>query len=242
MPAAAAAQARADGGNQVRALLKPRAEATISGEIAARIVSMPFRDGQAFKAGEVLVGFDCALYRATADRAAAALQGTEKKLDNDRRLAAGNAIGKLEVELSEAEVAKARAELRGARVQTDRCAIRAPFAGRVVAVRAHAHEFVSPGKELLDIVDDGPLEVEVIVPSSWLVWLKPGLRFELVVDETGSRLEVPVTKLGARVDAVSQTVKAWGAIPSGAIPSGAIQGPSAALLAGMSGTATFAVP
>ncbi len=86
-------------------------------------------------------------------------------------------------------------------------------------------QVVQPGQPLLEILDDTSLELEFIAPSSWLSWVAPGQAFEVRIDETGKTYAAQFTRIGARVDPVSQTVKI----------AGRITGQHAELMAGMSG-------
>ncbi len=222
---------RAELGNgQARGVLMPRTEAVLSSEIAARIVELPHRDGETFAAGDVLVAFDCRYFQAQLAGARAALVAAQHRLQNNQALARLNSVGMVDVAISAAEAQRAQADLALAQVVVDRCTIRAPFAGRVVETAVHAHESVPAGHELLSILDDGTLELRLVVPSRWLRWLAPGTHFEFAVDETGQSHGGHVTALGARIDAVSQSVRI----------TGVLDGSPGALTAGMSGTATFA--
>ena len=90
--------------NAVRGVVKPSEEAVISSELQARVKRMPFRDGQWFKKGDLLVEFDCAKYWAELAAAKAELEGREKTAVNNQELAKLNGIGQLEVDISETEV------------------------------------------------------------------------------------------------------------------------------------------
>ena len=69
------------------------------------------------------------------------------------------------------------------------------------------HENVFPNDQLLSLLDDSLLEIELILPSKSLAWLKVGTPFEYAVDETGLRYPAAVQDIGANVDPASQTVK-----------------------------------
>lgn len=213
----------------VRGLLKPLHEATLSSEILAKIADLPIREGKRFKKGEVLVRFDCARYKAEQAAAQAEYAARKKTSDNNAELASYNAAATLQVEVSQAETAKASAQLDAASAMLGGCTILAPWAGRVVETVAHAHETVAPGKELLRILDDSKLEIDVLVPSKWLSSLKVGTPFRFKVDETGKDYPAKVTELGARVDPVSQTIRLTGSLDN----------QDTGLLAGMSGSAAF---
>lgn len=72
----------------------------------------------------------------------------------------------------------------------------------------------------------------MIVPSRWLVWLKPDYPFHVEIDETGKTYPARVTRLGGRVDAVSQSIRVFGEITS----------PAPELMAGMSGKVDIEPP
>lgn len=226
----------APGGGSVRALIEARQHAVLSSEIAGRIARLPVEPGQSFKAGQLLVGFDCAGYQAELDAARAQQRAAEVTARVNRRLNSLKSIGEAEVELAEVKVDIARAEVRKAEVQARRCEVKAPYDGRVVDVKAREHESVPPGTPLLEILSDRDLTVSLIVPSSWLVALRPGQRFELRIDETGQTFPGEVTYLGAKVDPASQSVR----VTAKLVTKDGV--PPSALVAGMSGTAQFPAP
>ena len=225
----AVAEATREG--SARGVLRARAQAVLSSELAGRVVEMPFAEGEAFKKGEVLVRFDCSAYQAQLNAAQAAVRAAREELGHKKQLAALNSVGRFEVALAEARQAQSQAEAQVYQVQVRRCSVTAPFDGQVVQRKARPHESVAAGAALLEIVDNRSLEVHLLVPSAWLGRLQPGSHFAFTPDETGQPLQVEVKRLGARIDEGSQTLLLIGAL-----------GPSAqGLLAGMSGTATFAV-
>lgn len=226
-------------GEQVRALIEARHHAVLSSEIPGRVARLSVEAGQSFKAGEVLVAFDCAGYQAELDAARAQVNAAEVTSRVNHRLNTLRSIGEAEVQLADAKVQIARAEARKFEVQAKRCEIKAPFDGRVVERRIQEHESVPAGAPLLEILSDRDLRVELIVPSSWLVWLKPGLPFELRVDETGAVLPGEVARVGAKVDPASQSVKVTARLSG---ETGPTDGPTVGLTAGMSGTAVFPTP
>lgn len=225
------AQGAADG-LTARGLLVPAREAVLSAEIAGRIAGMPVRTGGRFEKGAVLVEFDCRLYQARLNEARGRLAAAQARLASNEQLRKLNSIGDLDVAISRAEVQEVKAVVDGAAVMVDRCTVAAPWPGRVVQQHAKTHESVEAGKQLIEVLDDTALEVEVIVPSPWLGWLKAGHPLTVTVDETGTSHPAKVSRLGARVDPVSQSVTVYAALEK----------PAPELVAGMSGTAAFADP
>ena len=225
---ALAQAAPAAAGKSTRVVVQSLMQATLSAEITARIVALPGREGDSFKKGDTLVAFDCEIFEAQRDKVQAELKGAQAKLENDRELEKSRSIGALEVVLSEVAVQRAKAEMRMAQINTDRCVIKAPWPGRVLQRKAQELEVAKLNQEVLSIVSTDTMEVMAIVPGQWVRSLKHGQAFEVRIDETGSRHNAEVVAIGSQVDAVSQTINVRGRIAR-----------DAKLLPGMTGSAYF---
>lgn len=216
----------------IRAELVPRRYTTISAEIGAKISRIDVPEGGRFQAGQVLLTLDCALQQAQQQKARAELAAADHTYAANKRLAQLNSVGKVELDVSEAEANKARAEVSLTNIVLDKCRIAAPFNGRVADQRVRAQQYVQPGQPLLEILDDSALELDFIVPSRWLIWLKADQRFQVVIDETGKTYPAKVQRIGAKVDPVSQSIKL----------TAVIDGNFGELMAGMSGKVLMAPP
>lgn len=223
---------RADARGEVRAELIPRQYTTLAAEIGARIQALPVSEGGRFRKGDVLVAFDCSIQQAQLQRSQAELAGAEQTLKANVELLKLNSVGKLELELSESAADKARAEVRTNAAVLDKCTISAPFSGRIAEQKARAQQYVQAGQMLMDIIDDSALELEFLVPSKWLVWLRTGLSVKVRIDETRKTYPARFIRIGARADPVNQTIKV-AAVIDGRFPE---------LIAGMSGVVLVTPP
>jgi RND family efflux transporter MFP subunit len=214
----------------VRGVVHSRAEATLSSRITARITSMPYRTGDRFGAGAVMARFDCSPMRAQLTAANAAATAHRTTYQTNVELDQYKAIAKNDVAVSRANLGKASAEASAIAAQLGDCDIRAPFSGIVVEQIAHGSEVASPGQPLLKIQNSRDLEVQLIVPSNWLTWLKPGVAFSFIIDETGKTHHGRIANLGAAVDPVSKTVRVTGTLDQA----------GGLVMPGMSGSARFA--
>lgn len=217
---------------EIRAQLAPRRYTTLAAEIGAKISHLPVPESGIFKAGQMLVQFDCVIQQAQLNKARAAQHAAEKTWHANQRLRDLNSVGKVEMETSEAEVNKAKAEVAANAAVVGKCVISAPFAGRIAEQKVREQQYVQPGQALLEILDDSSLELEFIVTSKWLVWVKPGSSFQVRIDETGKSYPAKVQRIGARVDPVSQSIK-LNAVIDGKFPE---------LVAGMSGRVEMTPP
>jgi len=231
---AALAQTQPAGGGlaDIRAQITPLRYTSIASEVGARISSIEVPEAGSFSKGRLLIAFDCSVQEAQRDKARAEVLAAETQHKANQRLAALNSIGELELEMSRISIIRARAELAFNQALIDKCLIHAPFSGRVAEQKVREQQFVQPGQVLLDIFDDSSLELEFLIPSAWLRWVKPGLPLRVAIDETRKTYPARFTRVGARVDPVSQSIKV----------AATIDGKFPELMAGMSGRIEVSPP
>lgn len=218
-----------DAMKDLRGIIRSRNEAMISTDLNFTIKELPFREGQRFAEGDVLAAFDCRDLEAQVKSAEAGLRAEKLTQDNNARLAKSRAVGKFEVEMSAAKRDQAEAELEAYKAKMSRCIIHAPYAGRIAFLRARIYEIPEPNQPLMQIVGEDDLEIETLLPSRWLRWVRPGVPFKITIDEIGDTRRAEVTRIAAVVDPVSQTVKVMGRLSDGTL----------GVLPGMSGPVAF---
>jgi len=214
---------------EIRGLVVPRHQATISSRLQATIRTIGPDNGERFKKGDKLIIFDCAIHKAELMRAEAQMNAAEDTYRVKAELARNGSISKLQPVLARAELKKAEAERVLSAEHVAHCAITAPYDGRVVRRLANAHETVSFGDPLVEIVNDHEVELQLFVPSNWLVQMKIGATFRFHIDETGKVLPAKIIAIGAWIDNVSQLIEIRAICSKG----------SDTLIAGMSGKAEF---
>lgn len=217
---------------EVRAHFLAMRTPTIAAEIAGRVIAMPFRPGETFTESAVLVSLDCGVHRAREARAVAQRDRAGRQLAALQSLDRSGATSRLELSLVQADVAAAEAELRLVQLAVQRCEIRAPFTGTVVEWRIQQSEYVVEGQPLIQILDHADLELETLVPSHLLSWLKPGTEFEVELDEVSGIQHARIVRLAPMIDPVSQTVKVYARVNPRHVT----------IIAGMSGRARFVRP
>lgn len=218
-----------ENGSPVRGVVKSLKTVSYASELQTPVIKIGAREGHRFKQGQMLVVFDCRRLSAELQ----ALEAAEKEalllVESNELLAKRSAIGRYDVDISRVRATKASAESEALRTRLEQCAVVAPYDGSVLDLAINEFEQPTPGKVFLTIVGDAAVEIEAIVPSRWLSRLTPGSPFSLTLDETGKTYAARVDRLARAVDAVSQTVKAYGVF---------VESPPD-VLPGMSGTARF---
>lgn len=209
----------------IRAQLTPTRFATLSAELGAKIARIHVREGERFRAGQALVSFECSLQEAQLEKAKAQVFAAQGTYEGNQSLVKFNAIGDVELRNSEAELLKAKAEQSYLQATVSKCQIPAPYGGRAGEWKAREQQFVQPGQPVLEIVDDGSLELEFILPTAAVANLRAAGKFRVAIDDTKKSYPARFVRAGAKADPVSQTTKVIAVL----------EGHHPELMAGMSG-------
>lgn len=190
-----------------RGILVASYKANLSSELAAKVIAVPKKMGESFHKGDLLIQLDCRLYNAQLEKVEAEAKTALAKLENVQQLNRLNSIGTLDVVIAEADLQKVQAERTMARLNVERCNIKAPFAGSIEQLDVQPFEVVQQQQALIKIVGHERLEADIIVPAQWMNWLTINKTIVLQVEETQQSLQAVVSHIGPSVDPTSQTVQ-----------------------------------
>lgn len=216
-------------GPSIRGVIISAKKAEVSTSLGARVITLPFEMGDHFKKGDLLAEFDCSQLKAEYNAVKAAHHSLSLVQQNNEELLAYGAAGVLDVETAKADAARASAEIDAVKAQMRECAIYAPYTGYIVARYIDPFETPTPGTPLLSIIDNAPLEIQLIAPSKWLGWLSVDMSFSFSIDEVGKTYKAKVVRIGKSIDSVSQTINIVALFADDQVPA----------ISGMSGTAIF---
>jgi RND family efflux transporter MFP subunit len=198
----------------VSALQHARLAAGASGEVRTVLV----RVGDRVKQGDLLVDIDPSLASARVRAAAASKQAGAAELERARRdaerlsTAGPDVAARAEIEQATSERKRAIAE-RGrlkaaeaeARAALGRHRVRAPFEGVVANRRVDPGDWVDPGVEVIELIDDRGVEVLASVPPEVSRFLAVGDKAALA--RTGDSTPATVAGIVPALDAESRTVR-----------------------------------
>lgn len=206
---------------------EPHTETDLVAEVAGRIVevSPAFREGAAFRRGQLLARIDPSDYSTAVTEAEARLEQAKVALTREVAQAEVAATEWAEVgvgeppplALREPQLAEARATVKAAeaaveraRLNLRRTEVRAPYTGRVTSSRVDLGSWVGPGTPLGSIYASDYAEVELAVAPQDLAFLAVDLAGEgsdggeVVVRGTVAGEERAwrghVTRVGSRID------------------------------------------
>lgn len=182
-------------------------EVDLRAEVAGRIASIAFQEGRDAAAGTILIKLDDAVLQAQKARAAAQVRRQETTLGRRRQELSIKATSQQEVDLVEADLAVARADLALVEAQIRATEVRAPFAGRLGFRSVSIGQVVTAGQVLGRITRTSPLRVELAVPEERSIGLRTGgiVSFKVLGRMETFRAKVDVME--PRLDEATRTVK-----------------------------------
>jgi|GEM_PF-2301015 len=153
-------------------VLTPRRAVTVLSRIPGTVTSLDVEEGARVRDGQVLAQLDDRSRTIARDRAAAEEQRTRAIYERNQRAfdaaTAVRVVSALDLEVSEAEYNKARADLALAELQLGYTRIAAPFAGVVIERFIEEGEWIAAQEDLFTVGDLNRLWAVFIVPADAL--------------------------------------------------------------------------
>jgi RND family efflux transporter MFP subunit len=216
----------------IRVELKPQKQATMNSPMTGRITALSVKDGDSVKKGQPLITFQCGEFKAQVSQAKARVNRQNKLLTSTQKLYDLGSASKTDVNVLKADRDEATASQQLAQALVNKCTVKAPFNGHVAALSVKNHSSLQEGEQMIEIIGGNALNIEMIVPSKWMLWLKANDVFQVEIEETAQRYPSKVLRYGGKVDPVTQSVKLYAQVNEEA----------SGLLPGMSGVAYFNIP
>jgi membrane fusion protein (multidrug efflux system) len=172
-------------------------EIAIVAEIAARVLELPFQEGQSVRRGERIARLDDAQLQAEFERAEALVEQRRATFERVRTVVAERAGAPQDLDDASADLAVAEADLALARARLEKAHIEAPFDGVVGIRRISPGAYVQPGTAITDLAQIDQLRVTFTVPETYLGQLDLGATVEV------RTLAFPDAVLTGRVDVIN---------------------------------------
>jgi len=222
--------------------IRARESATLSAQVMGRVERVLVREGDAVRAGQMLVILDDATLRASADQAAAAVKAAEQQqqaaqsnaefasstLARYRQLEAQKSVSPQEMDevtrraqaasaeagALNAQANAAKAQQAGAKAMLGYTRVAAPFAGVVTARMVDPGTMAAPGVPLIQIDSAGELELQATIPESEIAGIHKSMKLAVTVDSLGGqRFDGTVAEIVPAADPASHSFLAKIALP-----------------------------
>jgi RND family efflux transporter MFP subunit len=189
---------------------RPGRYAALSAPSATRIAGVYATEGQRVGAGQPLVEFEQAQFRAAANAAQAAFAAAQRNYERAQRLANEGILPRKDAETAAADLAKARGDAVIAQRAAQLSVLRSPVSGVVTRMVAVLGAPADAGQVLVEVADPSAFDVVLALGPTEASSILPGRRVDLTAGdkEGGEGIGVGnVASVGAAVDSGSRSVQ-----------------------------------
>ncbi len=184
-------------------------------EIAGRIQSINFQEGQPVKKGAVLFQIDDSTYEAEAEQAQANLELSRKNYNRAAELLKKGAGTARQRDESQAQLRVDEAKAALSLTMLEKTRIRAPFDGIIGFRQVSIGDYVSPGQDLVNLESIQPLKVKFDVPQTAITAISDGQLIDLTTDAfPGQPFQGEVYAIDPQINQATRSVSALAKVPN----------------------------
>ena len=191
-----------DPGDIFLTFLEPEVDAPVIARRSGLVRVVMAHEGQRVAAGTTLARLEDDKQKLELERATAFHDQAEAELARAEKGVAGEFISRQTLDAARARAQAAHADEELARVEWERCALRAPVSGVVWQVRAEPHASVQESDILFRVTDPLRLRADLFLPASLLGSVHVGSPVRLIPTEApaASAIEAVVRSVSPVVD------------------------------------------
>jgi membrane fusion protein (multidrug efflux system) len=188
----------------------------IRSEIAGRVQTIHFSEGQAIAKDAALITIDPIEYRAQYEQADAALQLSRLNFDRSKPLFEEQLLSQQAYDDLAAKHKEAEANLAVAKARLDKTVMRAPFSGQLGLRQISPGDYLQPGQAIVNLEDLDPLKADFRIPDTYVGRIKTGGAVQVSVDAMpDNHFKGTVYAIDPRIDATTRTLVVRARIPNG---------------------------
>jgi len=188
---------------------------TITAKANGTVERINFHEGQAVKAGSVLVELEAAESTAKMAELRAARDAARLSYERARSLIETRSVAQARVDDLSKALDAAEARLRGEQAKFADSVIRAPFSGKLGLRRVSIGALVRPGDAITTLDDTTVIKLEFDVPESVLPGIVAGNNVAAEATAIpGRRFQGQVVTINSRIDPTTRSVRIRAHIPN----------------------------
>ncbi|MDR2107682.1 MAG: efflux RND transporter periplasmic adaptor subunit [Holosporaceae bacterium] len=186
--------------------LRPFDSVVIKSEVNSKVDKIHFSEGATVRKDDLLIELDDSVAKAQLMEAEALYRRSKSEFDPIEKLADRGVAARVQKETKRAEMDKCAASVNSQRTLVEKHKIHAPFGGTVGLKEISRGQFVSPGAELVKIVDCHPLKVDFKVTEVDIGNIYVGQEIKIMVggDKT-QEFAAKITAIDPESDRISHS-------------------------------------
>jgi len=178
----------------------------IQSEIAGKITSLNFKEGQPVRKGQLLFTINAADIQAQLRKQEYNIKLYQDQEKRERTLLEKEYISRQEYEQSNNALLTAQADLQALRVTYAKANVRAPFDGVLGLRSVSVGAYVSPGTSIITLSRIRPVKIDFTVPGRYAQSVRVGDPITITDEATTKEYEAKVYAVNPQIDPASRTL------------------------------------
>lgn len=199
---------------EVTGNLLPFEEVTLRPEASGRIVQLNFKEGEQVAKGKLLFKINDADLRAQLLKANVSLDLAKQDEQRKKELLGLKALPQEDYDRALTEVKRAEADVELLKAQIEKTEIRAPFAGVIGLRNISEGSFVSPGMDLVALIQADPIKLEFSVPEKYSKVISMQSSVSFTIDGLRDTFNARIYAIDPQIDTGNRTFKVRGTCPN----------------------------
>ncbi len=192
--------------NTVGTLL-PAESVIVRSEIAGRVVTLHFSEGQLIDKDKPLITLDSNEYKAQLESSAAEVKLSELNFERQKDLLSKNASSRQNFDEAQAKLSESRASQNLNQIRLEKTRIRAPFKGMLGLRNISEGAYIRAGDDLVSLMDVSSMKLDFRVPERFISQVKIGQAVKISVDAYFDKdFTAKVIALDSGVDEKTRTI------------------------------------
>jgi len=175
------------------AVVEPNRIVDIAAEVEGRVERIPPEEGDAVKAGDLLIQINDDLIRPLFDIAQEQVKRDRIEFERMDSLVKDNATSQRDLDDARTKLAISEANLEEVRARLERTRIYSPIAGRLNDIIVEVGEYVQVGNPVAQIVDNDTVKVVVDVPEKDISFFSVGQKADVFGNVKGNEISMTGT-------------------------------------------------
>lgn len=195
--------------------LEPNEQVDLTLNAADRVRAIYFDDGDRVSAGKTLLSLAQREQIALVEAAEANFNEARRQQERIARLAEQQAVSASELDEANRNLDSARANLRAVQSRQQDRVLVAPFDGVLGFRMVSVGSYVTPGDVVARLIDDSEMNLDFMVPSTFLRSLEKGTEIEARTDDLpGEVFKGTIASIDNAIDPVTRSVRVRATLPN----------------------------
>lgn len=185
--------------------LRPYDSVVIKSEVEARVDKISFSEGASVSKDDILIELDKSKAYASLKETEAQYRKALSEFEPMDKLASKGVVAKINRDTKKAELDMCEARVNLYKSVLEKHTIKAPFGGVIGLKQISCGEFVTPGKELVKIVDCHPLKVDFKIPEINIEHVYVGQKVKVIIGENSDEYDAVIIAIDPESDKITHS-------------------------------------